>query len=431
MQDSLVPNVLNSLPRQCHVAAKLASHPIADVAGTVTAQLNAVFSGVNLKGKKVAITVGSRGIDRQHIVIAAAVATIKSHGGLPVVFPAMGSHGGATPEGQRTMLEANGVTEESVGAPILDTMETMEVGRVSADTPVHIARPAFEADAVLVVNRIKPHTDFASETIGSGLRKMCVIGVGKANGSFAFHKAASKLGYEKMLLEISAAQLAALPLVFGLGLVEDGYHQLAHIEAMTGAQFPERETALLQQARAWMPRLPFSQIDVLIIDEIGKNISGAGMDPNITGRSIHGTPRSDRSSDVGIIYARGLTEASHGNAIGLGFADVVSKRLVDEMDKASTYTNSLSSMTPVAVRIPMHFASDAECLQAAIRLSGTEPASARIVRIQNTLALDRFIATENYAQEIEKRDELSILQAAQEWRFSPEGNFNYEMRSAV
>jgi hypothetical protein len=423
MQDSLVPNVLHSLPRQIQVAAELARHPITDVTGEVAAQLNAVFSSVDLKGKRVAVTVGSRGIDRQHLVIAAAVATIKSRGGLPLIFPAMGSHGGATPEGQRTMLEANGVTEESAGAPIIDTMETVEVGRVSADTPVHIARPAFEADVVLIVNRIKPHTDFASETIGSGLRKMCVIGLGKANGSFAFHKAASKLGYEKMLLEISAAQIARLPLIFGLGLVEDGYHQLAHIEAMTGAQIPERETAMLQQARAWMPRLPFSQIDVLIIDEIGKNISGAGMDPNITGRSIYGTPRSDRSSDVGIIYARGLTEASHGNAIGLGFADVVSKRLVDQMDKESTYTNSLSSMTPVAVRIPMHYASDAECMQAAVRLAGTDAATAKIVRIKNTLALDQFITTETYAGEIAERNDLQILQPPERWQFTSEGNF--------
>jgi len=415
-------NELQSLPKQLHVAAQLENHPLADPAVETAAQLNAVLSDFDLKDRRVAVAVGSRGIDRLPAVVGATVETLKSRGARPFIIPAMGSHGGATPEGQRSVLGTLGVTEASVGAPIHDSMETVEVGATTSGYRVPVSRAAAEADAVLIINRVKPHTDFVSDRIGSGLRKMCVIGVGKADGSFGFHREASRKGYEPTLIEVSSVILNKLPPVFGLALVEDACHQLAQIEAMTGAQIPSREPELLRQARAWMPSLPFSQIDVLIIDEMGKNISGAGMDPNIIGRGVDGAKRSDRSAEVGAIFTRGLTSETHGNAIGLGFADVVSKRIVDEMDPVSTYTNALSSMTPAAVRIPMHFASDVECLRAALRLAGADPATARIVRIKNTLALDRFVATDAYASEISERRDLNLLESPQDWRFTAEGN---------
>ncbi len=417
-------NELPSLPKQLRVAAQLENHPLADPASETAAQLGAVLSDFDLRDRRVAVAVGSRGIDRIASVVGAAITTLKSRGALPFIIPAMGSHGGATPEGQRSVLETLGVTEASAGAPIHDSMETVQIGQTADGYHVPVARAAAEADAVLVINRVKPHTDFVSEKIGSGLRKMCVIGVGKADGSFGFHREASRRGYEPTLIEVSGVILAKLPQVFGLALVEDACHQLARIEAMMGARIPSREPELLRQARAWMPQLPFSQIDVLIIDEMGKNISGAGMDPNIIGRGVDGTKRSDRSAEVGVIFTRGLTPETHGNAIGLGFADVVSKRIVDEMDHLSTYTNALSSMTPAAVRIPMHFASDAECLRAALRLAGADPATAKIVRIKNTLALDHFIATDAYAPEISERKDLSVLESPREWRFTAEGNLD-------
>jgi hypothetical protein len=415
---------LQSLPKQIQVAAQLETHPLADPAMETAAQLNAVLSDVGLKDRRIAVAVGSRGIDRLPVVVRATIETLKSRGARPFIIPAMGSHGGATPEGQRGVLETLGVTEASAGAPIHDSMETVEAGATASGYRVPISRAAADADAVLVINRVKPHTDFVSDCIGSGLRKMCVIGVGKADGSFGFHREASRKGYEPTLLEVSSVILNRLPQVFGLALVEDACHQLARIEAMTGAQIPSREPELLRQARAWMPQLPFAQIDVLIIDEMGKNISGAGMDPNIIGRGVDGTRRSDARTEVGAIFTRGLTPETHGNAIGLGFADVVSKRIVDEMDHVSTYTNALSSMTPASVRIPMHFASDAECLRAAIRLAGADPATARIVRIKNTLTLDRFVATESYAPEISERNDLNLLESARDWQFTPEGNLS-------
>ena len=192
--------------------------------------------------------------------------------------------------------------------------------------------------------------------------------------------------------------LGSLKAIAGIALVEDGHHQLTRLEVMPAAAIATREGALLAEARALMPALPFERIDVLVIDSIGKDISGAGMDTNIIGRGIDGLPRASRRSDIGAIYVRGLTPASHGNAIGLGMADVCSKRVSIRSIREAMFTNALSAMTPTTAKIPLHFASDRDCLRAAIRFSGTEPATAGIVRVQNTLALDRFIVSENYAR---------------------------------
>lgn len=423
MTDSNLRPSLSLLPKQTLVRARLEDHRLQDTGAETAAQLDAVLSNVDLAGRSIAVAVGSRGIDQLAIVVKAAIAKLKSRGARPFIFPAMGSHGGATAEGQQEILATFGITEESVGAPINASMETVEIGRTETGIRVHVSRPALEADSILVINRVKPHTDFASEQIGSGLRKMLVIGLGKAAGAFECHRFASQRGYEPTLIEVSSFVLNNLQSIYGLALVEDGYHQLARIEALAGSQFASREPELFKQARAWMARLPFERIDVLIIDEIGKNISGSGMDPNVIGRRSHLESVNQRQQ-ARAIYVRGLTPETHGNAIGLGMADVVSARLVNEMDKVSTYTNALSALTPASARIPMHFANDAECLSAALRLADTDPASARIVRVRNTLALDRFVATSVYAHEIAERDDLTVLLSDQDWRFTEAGDFD-------
>lgn len=420
MSDATKPVVL---PGELLISAKLENHRLADVAGETKSRVEALFSGVDLAGQRIAIGAGSRGIDQLATVVGATVETLQSLGAKPFIFPAMGSHGGGTSEGQRLMLESFGVTEEAMGVPIDATMETVVLGRTASGTRLIASRPAIEADAMLFINRIKPHTDFASDRVGSGIRKMLVIGLGKIEGAFEYHRAAFRQGYEPMILEVSDEILGRFPRIYAIGLVEDGYHHLAHIEAMTSARIIEREPLLLRQARDWMPRLPFREIDVLILDEMGKNISGAGMDPNVTGRATNGIPRPDRKADVGIIYVRGLTPESHGNAIGVGAADLVTARLVEEIDKPFTYTNALSAMTPYAAQIPMHFATDAECLQAALRMAGVDPDKARIVRLRSTLALDRFIATGAYTDEIASRNDLTVLDTRDQWRFTAEGNF--------
>ena len=408
---------LRGLSRPLLVEAKLESHPLQDVSSETKSQLRRIFADVSLQDHRVAIAVGSRGIDQLPTIVRTTVETLRSLGAKPFIFPAMGSHGGGTSDGQRLMLESLGVTEESAGALIDSTMETVELGRAPSGTRLIASRPAIEADAILFINRVKPHTDFVSNSIGSGLRKMCVIGLGKIEGAFEYHRAALRIGYEEMLTEVSGEIIRRLPRIYGLGLVEDSYHQMAHIEGLSGAEFADREPALFKLADQWLPRLPFPAIDVLIVDQIGKNISGSGMDPNVTGRDIHGIPRPDRRTEIRTIFVRDLTPESHGNAIGLGYADIVSARLVAEMDKQITYTNSLSSMTPASVRIPMHYATDEECLAAAVRMCGQTPETARLVQIQNTLAVNRFVASELYAEEIAKRPELTVLERLESWDF--------------
>jgi hypothetical protein len=416
--------MINSLSPQLLVEAKWEDQALADVTAETHAQLDAELSVFAWSGRRVAVAVGSRGIDKIATVARAAVDWFKMRGADPFVIPAMGSHGGATPEGQKEVLAALGVTEQSVGAPIEPAMETLEIGRSSTGARVLTSRAAYEADAVLIINRIKPHTDFASPEIGSGLRKMCVIGLGKAEGAFEFHHAATRHGYEPVLKEISARILDSYSSLFGLALVEDARHHLARIEALRGERIIEREPQLFAVARKWMPALPFPEIDVLIVDEMGKNISGAGMDTNIIERGIDGVPREGRKAEVRAIYVRSLTPESHGNAIGIGLADVASSSLVEKIDKQATYTNALTAISPETVRIPMHFANDQECLKAALRISGADPALARIVRVRNTLALDKFIVTANYAGEIAGREGLHILQEPREWRFTADGNFD-------
>ncbi len=424
MTDTNLRSSLSLLPQQTLVRARLEDHRLQDTGAETAAQLDAVFSGVDLTGRSVAVAVGSRGIDQLATVAKAAISKLKSLGARPFVFPAMGSHGGATVEGQREILTAFGVTEESVGAPINASMDAVEIGRTENDIRVFASRPAIEADAMLFINRVKPHTDFTSERIGSGLRKMLVIGLGKAAGAFECHRYASgpnpKFGYERVLIEVSSFVLKNVPSIFGLALVEDGYHKLARIEALAGPQIASREPELFKLSRAWMPALPFEHIDALIIDEMGKNISGSGMDPNVIGRRAG----LNRRQETRAIYVRSLTTETHGNAIGVGMADVVSARLVNEIDKLSTYTNALAAMSPGSVRIPMHFTNDIECLSAALRLAGADPAVARIVRVRNTLALDLFVASSAYAQEITERDDLTVLQSSVDWRFTDGGDFD-------
>jgi len=412
---------MTTLPPQMLVEARLPSHPLADPAGDVVARLGPRLDG-SWSGRRVAVAAGSRGIDRYAEVVRAVVAALQAVGARPFVMPAMGSHGGGTGPGQVEVLETLAITEATVGAPIVANVETVELARAPLGFRVLTARDALDADAVVLVNRVKPHTDFASATFGSGLQKMSAIGLGKIEGAFECHQAASRHGHEKVIREAARIVIARLPVLLGVALVEDAHHHLARVDVLTGPQFEAGEPALLRQAAEWMPRLPFKEIDVLVLDEIGKNVSGAGMDTNVVGRGVNGLPREDRRTTVRALYVRGLTPESHGNAVGMGLADVVRTRLVREMDPTSTYTNALSAMTPAMVRTPMHFDSDAECLKAALRMSGAAEESARIVRVKNTLALDRLLVSPALAPEIRERDDLRVMGPERNWAFDAQGD---------
>jgi hypothetical protein len=417
---------LPRLPAQWLVEARLVSRALADPTAEIQARLGAHL-GPEWSGLRVAVAAGSRGIDRYAEVIRAAVGTLRTAGALPFVMPAMGSHGGGTAPGQAEMLESLGITAESVGAPIVSEVDTVELLRSPLGFRVLTARNAIEADAVVLVNRVKPHTDFASPRLGSGLLKMSTIGLGKIEGAFECHSAASRHGYETVIREAARVVVGRLPRLLGVGLVEDGRHHLARVSVFRGPEFEEREPELLGQAREWMPSLPFPDIDLLILDEIGKNVSGAGMDTNIVGRGVDGRPRDDRRTTVRTLYVRGLTPESHGNAVGMGLADVVRSRLVDEMDPKSTYTNALSAMTPAMVRTPMHFVSDAECLRAALRVCGADEAAARIVRVRNTLALDRLVISPALLAQTKEREDLRTALAPCEWTFDEKGDIALDL----
>jgi hypothetical protein len=406
-----------SLPRQVRLRQRLVGHALDDPTAALVHAL-ARIGADDWQGCRVGVALGSRGIDGIANVARTLVAWLRDHGAQPFVIPAMGSHGGATPDGQCDLLASYGITSETLGVAVHAGMETDDVGRTAGGVPVRLSRVARAADAVVLVNRIKPHTDFESTTLGSGLLKMAAIGLGKIDGASACHEGAARLGYERALTEVAAAVLGCLPRVYGVGLVEDGTHRLARLAVLRGHEIAREEPALLQQARAWMPALPFSEVDVLIVDTIGKNISGAGMDPNIIGRGVHGERMMMCRAVVRAIYARDLTPESHGNATGIGLADVVSSRLVSAMDQAITYTNALAAMKVVPVRIPFQFSTDSDCVGAACRLAGVPPERARLLRIRDTLALEHVVASEPYLPEIDRRDDIEVVAPPEPWSFA-------------
>jgi hypothetical protein len=413
-----------ALPRQILIEPRVEHHALADPAATLLERLEATWPAEDWSGRRVVVGIGSRGIDRIAEVARTVVGWLRQQGADPIVMPAMGSHGGGTDPGQRELLASYGVTERAIGAPIDATMEVVETGVEVEGVRVVISARAIDAHAVILVNRVKPHTDFGSTQIGSGLMKMSAIGLGKAEGAFRCHWAAATRGHERVLLAVSQVVLARLPRVYGVALLEDGSHRLAEVALMRGHEFRDREPALLARARSWMPALPFREVDVLVVDEIGKDISGTGMDTNIIGRGVDLQPMANRRTAVGAIYVRGLTPASYGNAIGIGIADIVSDRLVKAMDAQKTYTNAVSAMTPGTARVSIHFPTDQECLRAALRVSAADPGAPRVIRIRNTLALDRIVVSEAYADQIAARGDLRVLVPATDWRFDASGNFD-------
>ncbi len=413
-----------TLPRQVLVAPPVERHALATPAAVLAEQLGQTWGREPWSGRRVAVAVGSRGIDRIGELAATVVSWLRARGASPFVMPAMGSHGGATPEGQRALLATYGVTEERVGAAIEASMDATAIGTTTSGVPVLTSSVALGADAVVLMNRVKPHTDFDSLTVGSGLAKMSAIGLGKAEGAFGCHWAAATLGHERVIGEVSDVVLARLPHVYGVALLEDGAHHLARIELLRGGEIRAREPELLRLARRWMPALPVPDVDVLVIDEIGKNISGTGMDTNIVGRGVDLRPMTSCTAVVRAIYLRRLTPESHGNAVGLGLADLASTRLVEQMDPVATYTNAVSAMTPATARIPINFRTDAECIKAALRVAAANAEAPRIVRIRNTLALDRVVLSEACLPAIADRPGVEVLVQPTEWRFDESGNFD-------
>jgi hypothetical protein len=355
-------------------------------------------------GMRIALGVGSRGITNLKEIVNAALGVLIEAGARPFIVPAMGSHGGATAEGQLQVLAEYGVTPESMGVPIEASMAVKKIGTAfdprqaprqagtggAGGVDVVFSVPAFEADGVVVLNRVKPHTDFRG-TLGSGVQKMMVIGFGKQVGANNAHRAAAHMGYEVVLREIARVILGAAPIFCAIALVEDQHHQTAEIEVLRPENIVREEGRLFKKAESLLARLPFEEIDLLIIDRIGKDISGSGMDTNVIGRDIDGYRSTLHSSSsvtprVSRIFVRDLTPASNGNGIGIGMADFTTARFVKALNLQYTYMNALTSLGMLGAKIPIYFDTDRDAIEAALAsLAAPNPEKVRVVRIADTL----------------------------------------------
>src|SRR5215467_122831 len=396
-----------ALPRMIRVRQTFPRPRVADIPRAVAATLGEAALRIRA-GDVVAVGAGSRGVANIDTIVGATVRALKDLGARPFVFPAMGSHGGATTEGQLSVLEHYGITEATMGCPVRATMDVVQVGE-ALGLPVWLDKYASEADWIGLVNRVKPHTDFKG-SIESGLFKMMTIGLGKYRGAIQYHRTNINHGYEKVITSVGREMLAKARIGFGLGIVENGYDETARIEAFNAAELEQGERRLLKDAREWMARLPFSPIDVLIVEEVGKNISGSGMDTNVIGRPTN--PHEPFPADPKILWivALDLTDESYGNATGIGNADFASRRLVDKIDMKPTLINCITACAPNGAKVPATYDTDREAIETALSCIGLTPLEkARVIRIKNTLVLGEIEVSEALMAEATRRNDLTPL----------------------
>lgn len=370
-------------------------------------------------GQQVAVAVGSRGVANIALFTKVTVDAIKKTGAYPFIVPCMGSHGGATAEGQIEVLHHLGVSEETIGAPIRSSMDVVEIDRLPNGLPIYVDRIASQADAIVVINRVKPHTAFRGQ-IESGIMKMIAIGLGKQKGAEACHQ----LGFKYMAENVPAMariMIDKLPILFGVALVENAYDQTCRIEVLPAAQIEAREPELLEEAKARLPKILFDQIDVLVIDYIGKNISGDGMDPNITGR--YPTPYAHGGPDVSKMVVLDLTPETKGNANGVGTADFTTQRLVDKTDWAATYANGLTSTVCAPTKQATTLENQRMTIQAAVKTCNIlDYTTCRLVRIRDTLHLGEIEISVNLLEEARQHPDIEILSEPYTLSFDEEGN---------
>ena len=414
----------SDFPKMATVRQRFDVPPAIDAREAVRREM-ARFAGRLKPGAKIAVAVGSRGITGIREIVETAVNEVRRAGAEPFIVPAMGSHGGATPEGQREILAEYGISEETLHVPVRDSMDVQSLGTTAEGVEVFWSAEALRADGVLVINRIKPHTDFQSDSIGSGVLKIMVVGLGKRVGAAGYHAASARFGYEQMLRSIARVILQKAPIIGGLAIVENQVHQTARIAALPAKEMETGEAEVFREAARLMPKLPVEDIDLLIIDRIGKNISGAGIDPNITGRWVHGYSsmlggKAAAGPNVRRLFVRDITPESHGNGVGIGLADITTTRLVKDLDTKKTYINALTSLTPNCAKIPIHFDTDREAISMALgSLAMSDTRSAKVVRIADTLTLDRLQISEVAARQASN---LDTLMPAAEMRFDAAGN---------
>ncbi len=410
------------LPKMYRIRQRFDDIRVKDIRETVRAELGGLSWSAIQPGHRVAITAGSRGIADIAEILRAIVEFLKSLGADPFLFPAMGSHGGATAAGQVAMLEQLGVTEASVKAPIISSMEVAELGTTENNVSVFMDKNALTADHIVVVNRIKSHTKFKAP-IESGLMKMMAIGMGKQKGAELYHKAAVQDTFFKIITDAARLVLKKTPVICAVAILENAYGETAKITALKTGEIESREKDLLLLSKKMMAKLPFNEIDLLIIDEMGKDISGVGIDPNITGRNRDLLGVFPHPAQVKRLFVRDITDRSKGNATGIGLADITTQRLVDKIDYAATYKNCITGISPEKAAVPMHFGNDREAIEVALGSIGLIPAKkSKIVRIKNTLRLDTAEVSEAYAETFQQRPDLEIIGGPYRMEFNGENN---------
>lgn len=378
-------------------------------------------------GMRIAVGVGSRGISNLAQIVTTVLNLIRESGAEPFIVPAMGSHGGATPSGQQNILAEFGVTPDSMHVSFESDMDVLEIGHFFQEYPVVFSSVALKADGIVIINRVKPHTDFFGN-LGSGLQKMLAIGFGKHTGAINAHRAASRLGHEVVIRETAKVILDKARVLFGVAILEDQHHETHSVHVIPGNDIPEKEEALFSEARELLPRLPFPNIDLLIVDEIGKEISGTGMDTNVIGRGVLGylaslQPSDGTGSHISRIFVRDLTAATNGNAIGIGLADFTTTRLVHAINHQYMYTNALTSLGLPTAKIPMYFDTDFEAISHAVDSIFKENiAELKIARIRNTLHLQHLLISEHLAADAAAMPGVELREGPEKLDFDEKGN---------
>ena len=405
-----------AVPKMVKVKQNFEDHKIDDVALAVKNEILKPEITQTIKaGTSIAIGVGSRGVANIDIAVKSLVSSLKELGAVPFVFPAMGSHGGGTVENQTALLAGYGVTEDKVGAEIRATMETVVPVVLDDGTKVHMDKFAYEADGVILINRVKPHTNFRG-AIESGIVKMMTIGMGKINGASELHGSYPMSNFGTALPNAAKHLLKKINFLFGVGLVEDAYDHTAIVEAIPSDQLFDKEANLQTMAKKLMGKICFDQIDVLVIDEIGKEISGGGCDPNITGNK---NEPGFENPNVSKIVLLDLTDKTKGNATGFAAADVITKKLFDKIDFPTTYANVVASSKLEGGKIPIPMKDGDEAVRLALKtLNGIDPINARVVRIKNTLKLAEIYVSESMLNDVNSSSMLEAITSPAEMSFN-------------
>ena len=412
------------LQKLAHIRQNFPNRALPDVTAAAREQLeNADWALAVAPGSRIAVGVGSRGITNIDVIAKAVVEFWKSRGVKPFLIPVMGSHGSASAEGQAEVLAHYGITEETMGAPVVSSLDVVPIGTTPEGIEVVMDRQAHEADGTMLLSRVKWHTDFEGK-LESGLHKMMAIGLGKWAGAKRYHTYAMELGLEQMIRSVGKVMLATGKMLGGMAILEDAYHSTAEVAAVGAAGMVEQEEELLAKVKSWKPNIPVKEVDLLIVDEIGKNFSGAGMDTKIVNRSGRKGPNSwPNVPKIFRIIVRDLSPLSNGNAIGMGLADAITDRLFEKVDFEATWVNSLTASSPPAAFTPMHFPDDRTCFEKIVPTCGKlDLSEVTIAWIRNSMDIGELMVSEGLLDEVRANPEVEVLSAPMDLEFDETGN---------